>query len=503
MPTIIDNLATPPENVTVTLGDNALLVGSNMVNFLDGGTGHTLTIDIQDSIAAGVITLSIAIGNIQPRFRLYARAGTGGGLSTEPIGLLTKTEVFPIVDQDRKSYAATKKKEGYAILTFPILEDITRFVVYFSPVGSDGAASASAHAEMDFYYISYGQGADPYSEGGTSYPAGGDGTFDFTSTDIPIPSLPTISAVNTGFVSLYNPSASNLRDLAQYMWSGAFDPDNFKKIMADPMDAILGLHIIPVISGHPTTAASSLFVGNISTGISMYRFTEQYYALDCGTINVLEKWGAYLDYSPYTKLQLYLPYIGYVPLKTDDVMGGSIGVTYHVDIVSGAVAVFVYCTSKDGFGHVLYSYTGACACDVPVTEGQYTNAVLGILQIAQGVGQMVGGFAGGGIGGVTGGLQNAANAAISMSKPDIGRSGSFGGSSGLMGIQYPYLILEVPRMCTADHQNVYLGYPSFMTVTLENLTGYNEVSVNHLENVPCTAAEAEEIVDILQKGVIF
>lgn len=377
---------------------------------------------------------------------------------------------------------------------------------YFNISGVDGTGAAvgwSGHWIFNYINSSAEITDDPYSVPGTSYPAGGDGTFDFTSTDIPIPGLPSISATSTGFCALYNPSTAGMQALASYLWSGAFDIDNYRKIMANPMDAILGCHIIPVISGHPTTAMSELYVGNISTGISMARFTEQYYALDCGTVNVLEKWGAYLDYSPYTKLQLYLPYIGYVSLKTDDVMGGSIGVTYHVDIVSGSVCAFVYCVSKDGFGHVLYSYTGACACDVPITEGQYTNAVLGILQIAGAVGQTALSGAIGSASGVMGGVQNAANAALSMTKPEISRSGSFGGSAGLMGIQYPYLILETPRMCIPGQQNKFIGYPSFMTVQLNALSGYNEIEINHLNNMTCTGAEADEIINLLQSGVIF
>ena len=154
---------------------------------------------------------------------------------------------------------------------------------------------------------------DPYEPGGTSGPGGGtDGTFDFTSTDVPIPPLPGIGAVNTGFLTLYKPTAGELQSTAPYMWSGAFDPDNLRKLFANPMDAILGLHIVPTASGHPAAAASTLQIGNISTGLSMARVTEQYYELDCGTIMISPKWGAYLDYSPYSKLSLYLPYIGIV-----------------------------------------------------------------------------------------------------------------------------------------------------------------------------------------------
>lgn len=346
---------------------------------------------------------------------------------------------------------------------------------------------------------------DPYEPGGTSGPGGGtDGTFDFTSTDVPIPPLPGIGAVNTGFLTLYKPTAGELQSTAQYMWSGAFDPDNLRKLFANPMDAILGLHIVPTASGHPTAAASTLQIGNISTGLSMARVTEQYYELDCGTITISPKWGAYLDYSPYSKLSLYLPYIGIVPISPDDCMGGSIRVVYHVDILSGSCCVYVYCTSNRGAdGHTLYTFTGACACDCPVTEGQYTNAVLGILGIAGGVAGAISSGAVGNAGGVTGGLAEAANAALSMVKPDIGRSGNFGGSAGLMGIQYPFLILTIPKMCTPGDQQIYRGFPSFVTMELSELSGYAEIEITHISNMPATAAEVDELRTILEGGAIF
>lgn len=345
---------------------------------------------------------------------------------------------------------------------------------------------------------------DPYSGAGESGPDAGDPSFDFTSEDIPVPSIPSIGAFNTGFINMYKPSVGDLRDLAHYLWSGSFDPENLRKLIANPMDAILGLHIVPATASHPAGSSSTLYVGNIDTQLSMLRLTEQYYELDCGTVNIEPKWGAYLDYAPYSKLTLYLPYVGFVPISPDDCMGGAINVKYHVDVLSGACCVYVYCTSNRGSdSHVLYSYTGACACDCPVTEGQYTNAILGILNIAGSVAGAIASGITGNAGGVTGGIENAANAALSMVKPDVSRSGSFGGSAGLMGIQYPYLVLTVPRMCTPEDQQKQEGYPSFVTKTMSQLTGYNQVQVKRLEGMTCTANESEEILTLLEGGAIF
>lgn len=338
---------------------------------------------------------------------------------------------------------------------------------------------------------------DPYQEAGESNPGGGDGDFDFSSTDIPIPSNPSIGAMDTGFISLYAPSAGQLKSLANYMWAGAFDVTQFKKLFSDPMDAILGLHIIPTISGHPATGSGSLLVGNIDTGLTMPTVTEQYYSADFGTVNIPAKWGAYLDYSPYTKLSLYLPYIGFVPISPDDCMRGSINVVYHVDILSGTCVAFVYCYSNRGAdGHTLYIFNGSCSCDCPVTSGQYRSALEGLLGVAGSIGRVAAGDVGGG-------LKDAISNVTAMLKPEIGRSGSFGGAGGLMGIQYPYLVLTVPRMCIPGEQNTFIGYPSFVTKTIGDLGGYTSIDVSHLNNMPCTESETAEIISLLGEGVIL
>ena len=150
---------------------------------------------------------------------------------------------------------------------------------------------------------------DPYEGGGTSVIGGGTGDFDTSSESINIPGLPATTAVSTGFLTLFNPSTTDLRDLASYMWANPlFDLNAWRKIFADPMGAILGLSIVPVAV--PTSGTAQVTVGTIPTGISMPLVSNQYVVVNCGSIQVKEFWGGYLDYSPYTKAEIYLPYCG-------------------------------------------------------------------------------------------------------------------------------------------------------------------------------------------------
>lgn len=332
---------------------------------------------------------------------------------------------------------------------------------------------------------------DPYSGAGESEPGAEEATFDFDSTEIDFGTPPTVTAA--GMVELYIPSTSDLASLAQYLWAGSFDPDNFKKLFADPMDAIIGLQIVPVTATEIGTTPDTLYVGNISTGLSMPKASRQYVPVDCGSLSIPRRLGSYLDYSPHTEMQLYLPYIGFVDISPDDCMGGTVSVKYLVDIIGGTCVAQVKCND-----HVLYEYAAACSCQVPVSAGQYQNIVLGAVR--GGIG-LVSGILGAAGGGLFSGLSEAADAAMSMTKPKIQRSGGFGGSSGLMGHQTPYIIYTVPRLIVPGRQNNFIGYPSYITRTLGDLTGYTQIDSIHLTGIPASQSEQAEIEQLLQEGV--
>lgn len=350
--------------------------------------------------------------------------------------------------------------------------------------------------ENDTWLPMFGAAPDPYAPGGESGPGGGDGTFDFSSQPIEFQDAPLIGAYDTGMISIYVPTAEDLQSLSAYLWAGTFDINNFKKIMADPMDAIIGLSILPVTDTQIGTSMATLDVGNISTGISMPKANKQYVVVDCGTVNILPKWGSYLDFSPYSKLQLFLPYIGYVDISPDDCMNTSISVRYTIDILSGTCVVQVKCAD-----HVLYEFSGMCSCSCPVTAGQYQNIVISALKLGGSIASAAAAADAGSIRGAISGALGAGSAIQESFKPAISRSGGFGGSSGLMGHQYPYLILTIPRMCLPGKQDKMIGYPSFVTKNLGQLNGYCVVDTIHLAGVPASEEEQSEIVELLKGGV--
>jgi hypothetical protein len=361
---------------------------------------------------------------------------------------------------------------------------------------------------------------DPYTPGGNSDLAGGTGDFDGSSTPIDFPELPTLSAVDTGLISLFNPSVAEIKSLATFMWGPPFDMENWKKLFANPMDALLGLSIVPVHV--PDGGQGTVKVGNIDTNISMNKAGSQYTEVDCGSLNINEYWGAYLDYEPYTHVQLYLPYIGVKEISTDDVMSKSVHIKYHVDILSGACVAYVKCGTS-----VLYSFTGQCAASIPITGRDYTGVVQSAINIvSSAMGMFAMGQSASALGqaanlaksagatarlsagaarnalGAASGAANIASEAINMTKPGIQKSANISSASGLLGIQVPYMILTRPRQCLPANQNRYIGYPSMITSPLSSCSGFTVVEAIHLENIGATEEEIAEIESILHAGVI-
>lgn len=360
------------------------------------------------------------------------------------------------------------------------------------PVSSGGSFP---YTNCFFWFLLGGisdSGGNPYEPGGSSGTGGGGGSFDNTSTPVDIPNLPTISASHTGFISLYNPTLNQLNELASYLWSDLFQIEGWKKLFANPMDAILGLSILPVAI--PSGGTSEVKVGNIGTGIQLTVASSQFVEVNCGSIDVNEYWGAYLDYEPYTQAQIFLPYIGTRPISVDEIMGKTVSVVYHVDILTGACCCFVKCGDS-----VLYTYNGQCSIPIPITGANYASVVNGVIGVASSVGSLV---ASGGASAPTA-IPGIASSIVNQMKPQIEKSGSISGSAGVLNMQTPYLILIRPRQALPTDQNKFIGYPSLITVKLTELSGYTEVQSIHLENIPATQEELAEIESLLEGGVIF
>ena len=309
--------------------------------------------------------------------------------------------------------------------------------------------------------------------------------------DTPTPVAPSGSA--SALWSVYHPTQAQVNSFGGWLWGSVFTTD-IRKLFTDPIQGVISLHKIfatPVDSGSGT-----IVVGTLDSNVPSATVTQQYVTVDCGSIDCYEEFGNVFDYEPYTQVSCYLPFIGIVPLKTDDVMRSTIHITYGVDVFTGACLAMIE-VSRDGNTVNMYQYSGVASVEYPLTNLQQSNIVSGLLSVAGGVAMAVG----------SGGVGFAAGAAMiggaaSAAKSSVGRSGGFSGNAGAMGIKIPYLIIERPQTKVAETFPALAGYPTNYSCALSECSGHVTVKHVHIEGINATDSELSKIESLLRSGVI-
>lgn len=336
-----------------------------------------------------------------------------------------------------------------------------------------------------------------------------DGDFDFNSDEIDFPDMPTLSALDSGMTAMYEMTNTQLQHLSQFLWSPLFDLDTFKKMFNDPMQAILNISIVPVDVTTGGTAGAGIRIGNINTGVDGTRIASPYKIIDFGSINLNLCWGNFADFSPYTKLSIFLPYVGVQQLSIDDVMGGTIQLKAYCDVLTGSVQYVLKSKQSNlrshGHDSVLYTWGGNCQYQIPLSASNMTAVVNSIISTTTSVaGATIAAVASEGtlapaaiVGAVGSTASNVANA-----KTSIQRGGGLGGAVGLFGIQKPYLILERPELIIDSTYDATMGVPNENGDYIKNYTGFVQVKACNLSIPGATAEELSEIDSLLKGGVL-
>jgi len=300
--------------------------------------------------------------------------------------------------------------------------------------------------------------------------------------------VPTGSA--SSLWAVYHPSQEQLSAFGAWLWSSDF-VEQIKRLFNDPMQAVIGVH--KVFAPIPTGETRTIVCGYLDSGVSSPTVSNQYTEVNCGTVDCREYFGNVFDYDPHTKVSIYLPFIGVVPLKVSEVMRASINVTYGVDVITGACLAKVKVT-RDGGGGILYSYGGSCACHYPISSGSYAGIISGIVTSAIGIaGGIMTGNPLSAVGGAMAGLHQA--------HTEVQRSGGFTGCAGAMGPKIPYLIIDRPQTRLAADFETYQGKPSNSTQFIGDCAGFVRATEVHFSAPGVFDEEAREVESLLKAGV--
>ncbi len=342
----------------------------------------------------------------------------------------------------------------------------------------------------------------------TPLPPASDGE---TPTPIP-PVIPPPFTSEGGLIAVYNPPQSTLVAFANWLWV-TYQDATIQKIWNNPFDGVISLHELyctpPVIGSR---SIKSGFLDSEIVSPIIGRYTE----INCGNIVIPEYWGNYLDYAPYSKAFVYLPFIGIIELEADDIVGHAVNITYRIDCYNGSCIAMIT-VAKQGprgeiYSNTVYQYSGNCAVEVPLSGGSQASIKAAIINAtAWGLGSVISGLvtaagtgpiaglAGAGQA-ITGALQ--ATASVVNAKSSVQHSGTFGASFGAMGIKKPYIIVKRPIQVQVLNYNEIYGYQAHKAVTIGSCEGYLRCREVHVTSATANDEEKQLIEQYLKTGVI-
>lgn len=307
--------------------------------------------------------------------------------------------------------------------------------------------------------------------------------------------------------------------------------DNIQLLFENPIENVVNLRVYPfdVKLHHPVGSAiedSSVIINVVTMetkGFSLNPVPSPPFNL--GKIEIPKHYNNFLDYSPYTKIELYLPYVDFVTLDTNLVMGKTISIDYVVDYFSGKCTAFISVEETvDGVttSNIIMERDGNIGVEVAIGGGRGADIARNMLKLGIGAGvgaiamtagavSMGAGKTAGSVGSVAGAvsmsagyLANTTVNAIQAGQAHITKGGSAQPAINFYAPQNCYLVITRPNVVTPSTYNRDFGRPCGKTFTLGALTGFTVVDSIHVEGVPtATSDEITEIERLLKQGVIL
>ena len=302
----------------------------------------------------------------------------------------------------------------------------------------------------------------------------------------PNPSDDTELETSGVLTTCYSMTNNRLQSLGSFLFSSDFI-DNILLVNNNPIENILSIKAIPFsISG----VDSSIKLGNVDTNIVGAKCGESY-KINIGSFIVNGKYNSYLDYSPFTTVEIFLPFIGMQKLDTNVLINRSINILYIVDCITGSLKVQLLYNKKP-----LYEFNGTIGVDIPISSTNRAQVELGYLSSGLGA---VGSIASGNVmGAVYSGLNMA------QSQYHTTTSGTANPNTYFHSNRKCYLIINRPKADSISSYASTIGYKCCLSLNLRNLSGMTKLNENvQLKNISCTNEEREMLRNILTNGFIL
>lgn len=278
-----------------------------------------------------------------------------------------------------------------------------------------------------------------------------------------------------------------LKKLSQFLWTSDFF-DNILLVNNSPIENIISLK---ALIGTVTTTGTSqaLALGNVTTTASAIPCNESI-TINVGSITLPRKYNNFLDFEPYTKVQIYLPFYGCAMLDSSLVIGRTITIKYIIDVITATAKIKIIHADK-----TLYEFKTTCGSDLPITSSNRASVEMGYL--SSGVGMGISITSGNVLGGLASGLSMA------QSQYHSTTSGNVSGVLNFHDSRMITILVDRPVYTELKNFNKTHGRVCNLSKTLKNLKGFTKCAENVQIPFNCLDEERTMIIEQLTNGVII
>lgn len=356
-----------------------------------------------------------------------------------------------------------------------------------------------------------GTAPQPTTDSNTTTPYGRTGTYNFTSDKMTDVSPSGFNFVNQWAhgLTLYHITDVQASAIFAEMWGNETLGQMFKNATIKQIQGIVCLHKVPVpVASGQNQRALSIFGKRVYRGTTLdalnlvnsqlvkYPESPQWVSLE-------EIYGDYFDYAGQSKLSVYLPFVGCIPIDVNKVMNGAIKTVYYVDLLTGNCIARVYGRNgmNNGSEVLLYQGGGNCAMHIPyVGNDQGGMKLLGALAGVATAGLTTLALGGAAAAPALAAVTGTAGAVLAEHNTAVNNI-----PTETAPLSYPYVcyIQEYPERLLTALQGAQLGFAAASGAagtTVSNYSGYTE-GILHADIARATDDEKAEIERMFAEGV--
>lgn len=256
---------------------------------------------------------------------------------------------------------------------------------------------------------------------------------------------------------------------------------------------------------HKGLSQKEIIIAGTQTGVNAWAVDSTYDIINMGSISIPARFEDFRDYAPYTKIEIFIPFCGWVSLPSHT-MGRTVSVKMTYDIIAGTCKAFVFLDDNT----IVSEISGVMSVDIPFTAeavGMKTAGVIsGVLGVASsvlgaGVGLATGNIIGTASGAI--GVANSVSQLISANNANYTEvKGNTGDANNFAGLKTCFLKITRPVSHIPDNYARTVGWLYNKSETLVEGLGFTVID-NPQINGNMTETERDELKALLSRGVIL